>query len=312
MENRKRILLFFFLFCYTFAFFIAGISISILIAIPMWIYAIINKKYLNIILQVINYQYTKSVIVIWYILTLLSLFFPIIYGTYDFSFFRLVGAQALHLFSAFPILAWLKYSNISFGEVESMYINIFIVQTIIQLIVVNNNYLSEIILTFNHFQPENVLGPGSNIRGKALSAATTYHLTMAYGIAFIIYIKRYSLKKANVNNLFIGLLLFVGIFFAGRSGFVACLIGALGYIFYPKTPIKHKIVFIIKIILLISFLIIIILFIISILFPSFYDMLYNHIFPYAFEFIYSLNNNDRIETQSTNHLMEMWNREFII
>lgn len=310
MVDKKHILLYSLLFCYTFAFFIAGISVSILLGGPLWLYAFLNKKFLNQILQLLNYTYIKRVVKIWYLLVLLSLFFPLIYGTYDFSFFRLIGAQGIHYFSAFPVLAWLKYNKFSFEEVENAFIVIFIIQTIIQLIVVNNDFLGEKILAFNHFEPEKVLGPGSKIRGKALSAATTYHLTMAYGIAFIIYIKSYLSKKVNIKNLLIGLSLFVGIFFAGRTGFVACLIGVLGYLLNSKPTIKSKLIFVTKSIFLVTCLIFIFLIGISITFPSFYDMLNKQIFPYAFEFIYSIEESGGVETQSTNRLMEMWETNF--
>lgn len=310
MADKKHILLYSLLFCYTFAFFIAGISISILLGGPLWLYALLNKKFLSQILQLLNYSYIKRVVKIWYILVLLSLFFPIIYGTYDLSFLRLIGAQGVHFFSAFPVLAWIKYNKFSFDEIEKAFIVIFIIQTIIQLIVVNNDFLGEKILAFNHFEPEKVLGPGSKIRGKALSAATTYHLTMAYGIAFIIYVKRYLSKNVNINNLLIGLLLFVGIFFAGRTGFVACLIGVLGYLFYSKPTIKSKLIFITKSLFLVTGLILIILIGVSIAFPNFYDMLNKQILPYAFEFLYSIEESGEVETQSTNRLMEMWETNF--
>ena len=57
-----------------------------------------------------------------------------------------------------------------------------------------------------------MVGPGSMIRGKALSAATTYHLSLVYGIGFIIYIKEFLSQKISLTNVFIGLLIFVGIF----------------------------------------------------------------------------------------------------
>lgn len=310
MADKKHILLYSLLFCYTFAFFIAGISISILLGIPLWLYALLNKNFLSQLLKILNSSYIKRIIKIWYILVLLSLLFPIIYGTYDLSFFRLIAAQGIHFFSAFPVLAWLKYNKYSFDDIENAFIIIFIIQTIIQLIVVNNDFLGEKILTFNHFEPEKVLGPGSKIRGKALSAATTYHLTMAYGIAFIIYIKRYLSQKVNIKNLLIGLSLFVGIFFAGRTGFVACLIGVLGYLFYTKPTIKSKIIFVTKSLFIVICIIFVILTGISITFPSFYDMLNKQILPYAFEFIYSIEESGGIETQSTNRLMEMWDTNF--
>ena len=83
--------------------------------------------------------------------------------------------------------------------------------------------LGELILYFNKFDTKAVQGIGSNIRGKALSAATTYHLSLVYGVAFIIYIKEFLCKKISIKYVLIGLFVFVGIFFAGRTGFVGVL-----------------------------------------------------------------------------------------
>jgi len=310
MVNKKKILLFCFLFCYVFAFFIYGISVSLLMSVPLWGYAVLNSSFRSAILCVVNTSYIKRILKMWTIMVILSIFFPVLYGTYDYSFFRIVGAQGLHLLAALPFFAWLRYVKISFDDVETYFVSIFILQTIIQLIVVNNSFLGEKILSFNHFEPEKVLGPGSNIRGKALSAATTYHLTMAYGIAFIIYLRRFLSKHVSVYNVVIGILLFVGIFFAGRTGFVACFIGVLGYLFYRKESFKSKVILLFKSSLLVLAFTILTLSIIEVIFPDFYDMLNNQILPYAFEFLYSMDKGGSMETQSTNMLFEMWSSEF--
>lgn len=73
------------------------------------------------------------------------------------------------------------------------------------------------------------MGAGSNIRGKALSAATTYHLSLVYGVGFIIYIKEFLSQKISLLNILIGILIFVGIFFTGRTGFVGVIIGLIAF-----------------------------------------------------------------------------------
>ena len=160
-------------------------------------------------------------------------------------------------------------------------------------------------MQFNHFDPDSVIGIGSGVRGKALSAATTYHLSMAYGICFIIYVKDFFSAKASIVNTLIGILLFVGIFFAGRTGFVACLIGFIGFFLYRYSI--GKIIKMFKALLIVIVFVSltgVLLFLYS---PEFYELINEQLLPYAFEFLYSMSDGGTAETASTNRLMEMWN-----
>ena len=239
----KYILLFILLFCYVFAFYIAGISVSLLIAFPLYGYAIINKVYYHNVSAVFKDCYIKNIFLGWWGITLLSIVYPLFFLTFDFSFFRVVGIQVVHLLAAIPVFAYLKYKEYTDRQVLSVFTWIFVVQTFIQCIVVSNPTLSELILYFNKFQPDDVVGAGSMIRGKALSAATTYHLSLVYGIGFIIYVKEFLSQKISLTNVFIGLLIFVGIFFAGRTGFVGVAIGLFAFIVSKKVKTSRKIKF---------------------------------------------------------------------
>lgn len=303
-------MLFVLLFCYMFAFYVGGISISIGIAFPLFAYALLNKKYLNAIRFVISSKYIIRVAFSLFGILAITLLFPILYGTYDLSFFYIVATQYIHLIAAVPVFAFLKYKDVSYQHVERMFIVIFIVQTIIQLIVLQSRVLGEMILHFNHFEPEKVLGIGSNIRGKALSAATTYHLTIAYGFAFMLYVKYYFNRAINLKILLAGVLIFVGIFFAGRSGFVGCLLAVLGSMVYRSDGFKGKFVAVVKSLLLLLFVLFLLNIILYQFFEDFYQMLLEQILPYAFEFLYSVGDSGKMETQSTNQLLGMWQNDF--
>lgn len=307
---KDKITLFFILFFYVFAFYIGPFSISLLIAIPLYVKAVINKSFYNDITYVLSTSYIKNVVKILYVLIFISLLFPILFQTFDYSFFRIVFMQAIHLIAAFPVLAYLVYKNYNISDIEKSFVYIFVAQTFIQLIVVSNESLGNLILFFNHFEPEKVTGPGSEIRGKALSAATTYHLTLAYGISFIIYLKQIISNKISLKNIIIGLLIFVGIFFAGRSGFVGCGIGAIGYLLYNNKSKYNKIKDIIKILLFLSVSVFIIISVIYTFAPEYYVFFENNVISYAFEFLYSYDNSGNMETASTNRLLEMWDNDF--
>ena len=302
----KYILLFILLFCYVFAFYIAGISVSLLIAFPLYGYAIINKVYYHNVSAVFKDCYIKNIFLGWWGITILSIVYPLFFLTFDFSFFRVVGIQVVHLLAAIPVFAYLKYKEYTDRQVLSVFTWIFVVQTFIQCIVVSNPTLSELILYFNKFQPDDVVGAGSMIRGKALSAATTYHLSLVYGIGFIIYVKEFLSQKISLTYVFIGLLIFVGIFFAGRTGFVGVAIGLFAFIVSNKVKTSRKIKFAFQLLIVLFATI----FMLSFILPDFYAFLEEQVFPYAFEFLYSKSKSGQIETASTNHLMEMWNRDF--
>ena len=306
----RKIILLFLLFCYVFAFYLGPFSVSLLISIPLYFYCLLDRKFLLEVYAVINTKLLKSCLKAWFFIVILALLFPILYLTFSYSFFKVVGMQGAHFIAAIPFFAYLKYTKVSFDELERCYVYIFVIQTFIQLIVLNNAYLGEKILLFNHFEVDKAVGLGANIRGKALSAATTYHLTMAYGFCFIIYLKRYLSIAITLKNILIGILIFVGIFCAGRSGFVACLIGIIGFLFY-KNGIVRNFYILLKATMLVMILLLILSAILINLFPDFWTKLNEQVLPYAFEFLYSLDNSGKMETASTNHLTAMWmDRDF--
>ena len=221
------IMLFSLLFCYVFAFYIGPISTSLIIALPLYCCVFFQRTYWRNFVSVISTPLIREVSKVWFFIVFLSLLFPILYQTYDYTFFRVVVVQGIHLLAAFPVFTYLKTSGVTSNKVERFFVYIFVTQTIIQLIVVSNDTLGTVVLAFNHYEPDEVSGIGSNIRGKALSAATTYHLTLAYGIGFIIYLKSMLSVRVSLWHVLVGILILNGIFFAGRSGFLGILIGVI-------------------------------------------------------------------------------------
>lgn len=307
LRNIQNNLSYIILFCYIFAFFIGNISISLLIAIPLYIFALLNKEYLKSLLLVLHNKYSAQVFSGWLCIVSIGIIFPIIFYTFDYSFLQIVLTQFFHLVAAFPVIAFFRYSGWDNDKALDAFVVVFVVQTIIQCIVVSSESLSDTILYFNHYEPDRVIGLGSRIRGKALSAATTYHLSLAYGIAFIIYVKQYLSRKITLKHIVIGILIFVGIFFAGRTGFVGVLLGCIAFLFANSVHIGQKLKSVCYTII-ISITCIVLL---KIALPDFYDLLETHVFPYAFEFLYSIGDSGHMETASTNDLLSMWKNDDI-
>jgi len=304
-------ILFIILFIYVFAFFIGPISSSLILGIILWCYSIFNVRLRSRCVEVVKSLLFIQLIKYWILIIILGLLFNLVYLTLDFTFVNIYITQIFHYIAAIPVLAFLSYKKYTVEDVERSFITIFVIQTLIQFIVASIPSLRTTMFTFNHFNPDSVVGMGDNFRGSALSAATTYHLSLAYGICFIIYVKHYLLKEINIKTVLLGILIFAGIFCAGRSGFVGCLIAIIGYIFLPKKHLKiSKIKAFIKLIAISIGLVIFLIILLAICFPKFYEMLNTYILPYAFEFIYNNQNGGKVETASTNRLLEMWNEDF--
>lgn len=308
---NRELILFIILFIYVFAFFVGPISSSLLIGVILWGYSFFKVKYSRWCIKVIRSELFLQLFKYWFLIVLLGLGYSVLYLTLDFSFIYIFFAQLFHYIAAVPFLAYLSYKRYTVEEIEQSFIKIFILQTFIQLIVANTPSIREVMFRFNHFDPTSVVGMGDNFRGSALAAATTYHLSLAYGIAFIIYVKHYLIRKVSINIVLFGILIFAGIFCAGRSGFVGCIIAFIGFIIYPQRYLKiPKFKMIFKFIIYSILLVFILLTLAAIFFPDFYEMLNTYILPYAFEFIYSKQNGGQVETASTNRLVEMWHEDF--
>lgn len=299
------------LFVYVFAFFLGPITTSLLLGCGLWIFGLFNKKFWFECIEVINTNLIFNLFKYWILIILLGLIYSIIYYTFDYSFLSIYIAQLFHYIAAIPVFAYLSYKKYSVSEVEKSFIGIFIVQTFIQLIVASIPSLRTAMFAFNHFDPTSVVGMGDNFRGSALAAATTYHLSLAYGICFIVYVKHYLIHKIDSRIVLYGILIFAGIFCAGRSGFVGCIIAILGYFILPKHYREvSKLKAVLKIGIITIILVFLLLAIMSVLAPAFYDMMNTYILPYAFEFLYNQQTGGGVETASTNRLIEMWNEDF--
>lgn len=309
--DKRNIILFCLLFCYVFAFYLGPFSVSLLIAIPLYALALMKTEYRKTLKYTITCKYIVRILKIWTIVVILGFLYPVLFLTFDYSFVKVILTQALHFIAAFPVLAYLLYKRYSQDEVETQFVNIFLIQTFIQFIVLSSPNLTDFIRQFNRFNPEDLSGTGSDIRGVALSAATTFHLTLAYGIGFIVYTKHYLSEKVSIKNILMGLILFAGIFCAGRSGFVGCAIAILGLVYFQfHKNFATGALSLVRITIDVMLCIILIMTLISIMMPEFYELLDSKILPYAFEAFENADKTGSFETNSTNQLMRMWDKGF--
>lgn len=280
-----------------------------LIAAPLFLCVCVNKTWLFSFLRIWGTNFIRRAFIFQIFLIGFSGIFPVIYRTADFSFMKLMITQMVHFVCAIFFFTYIDVKNIGFDKVVKSFILIFVIQTFIELIATSfPSSIGKFVRLFNHFDPESVIGLGDRVRGYALSAATTYHLSLVYGVAFILYIKTLvESKKIRFWQLITGLLIVVGVFFAGRTGFVGIGIGCIYFLISLKVKTRNKFSAIIK--LLVSMVIIISL-TLTVAPKKFKDMVVDYLIPYAFEFVYQKLDSGKTQTASTNELKEMWHRDF--
>lgn len=280
-----------------------------LIAAPLFLCVCVNKTWLFSFLRIWGTNFIRRAFIFQIFLIGFSGIFPVIYRTADFSFMKLMITQMVHFVCAIFFFTYIDVKNIGFDKVVKSFILIFVIQTFIELIATSfPSSIGKFVRLFNHFDPESVIGLGDRVRGYALSAATTYHLSLVYGVAFILYIKTLvESKKIRFRQLITGLLIVVGVFFAGRTGFVGIGIGCIYFLISLKVKTRNKFSAIIK--LLVSMVIIISL-TLTVAPKKFKDMVVDYLIPYAFEFVYQKLDSGKTQTASTNELKEMWHRDF--
>lgn len=299
----------FLLFCYIFSFYILVFPASMLIAVPLFFCVCINKTWLYSFLRIWGIKFIRRAFVFQIFIIGFSGIFPVIYRTADFSFMKLMITQLVHFVCAVFFFTYIDVKNINFEKVVKSFVWIFVIQTFIELVATSlPSSIGKFVRLFNHFDPESVIGLGDRVRGYALSAATTYHLSLVYGVAFILYIKTLvESKKIRFRQLITGLLIVVGVFFAGRTGFVGIGIGCIYFLVSLKVKTRNKFSAISK--LLVSIAIIITL-TLTVAPKKFKDMVVDYLIPYAFEFVYQKIDSGKAQTASTNQLKEMWHRDF--
>lgn len=299
----------FLLFCYVFSFYILVFPASMLIAGPLFLCVCTNKKWLYSFLKIWGIKYIRRCFIALLFIIGFSGLFPIIYRTADFSFMKVMITQLVHFVCAVFFFTYIDVKNISFDKVVKSFILIFVIQTFIELIASSfPSSVGKFVRMFNHFDPESVVGLGDRVRGYALSAATTYHLSLVYGVAFILYIKTLiESKKIKFKQLIVGLLIVIGVFFAGRTGFVGIGIACLYYVITLKTKMKNKISAISKLAISIALIITLTL---TVAPKNFREMVVDYLIPYAFEFVYQKIDSGKAQTASTNQLKKMWSTDF--
>lgn len=321
MRLLGKVYLFFLLFCYIFSFTVLGpINSSMLAGILSFLPYMYSIKYRLELTQILSLLYVKRILACFYILVLLSIFFPVVHLSFDYYYFSIFLVLFVQFVLGISLFSYIQFKvkalNLDF-HIKRVIVYAFALQSFIQCLVSFVPSLQPIIFYFNGAQSLNESYSqlfASGVRGVALAAGTGFSLSLGYGLSYIIYVDEFF-DKLSVRNVFLGILLVIGTFFAGRTGFVGFFLAFLYYLFgknHSRSLLK-KSLGIVKILFCISlFCVLIYMF-----FPSFAKHMLENVFPFAFEPLYKLFDTNSFETDSTNDLMEMWKqpvsiKEFLV
>lgn len=300
-------------FCYVFSFTIYGplnssIFIGLLCACPL-----VFPSYRHRFNSIIRSRYSVAIFKILPWLFSLSLLFPAIHLSFDYYFSKIIFLFFTQYLIGCIIWSFIsvKYDKYEFNSrvnlLSKAIIWSFVIQSIIQCVVSFTPSLLPVIYHFNNAQSINenyteLFGVG--VRGVAMANGTGFSLSLGYGIVFIVYVNYLLNTRNTLFKVILGLLIFVGMFFAGRSCFIGVLIGFLYYMFSPKggTCIK-KTKILVKTLLYVIFIVAVL----YVCFSDFINHIIDNVLPFAFEPVYNFINGDKFETASTNRLGEMWN-----
>lgn len=284
------------IFCYVFSFYIIGpITSSMIIAIPYSFMYIYNKEYLR--------QDVFSVRIFYCLILILffASFYTIIHVVFDFSYLKVMVAQAIHLLMGVMIVTmFIRKYKFTSNDIEKYIVLSFFIQSIIEIVASVTPSFAAALLPFN--RAYEFAESESGRRGLALAAGTGWSLGLAYGLLYIVFVKRYLLDGINGLKIFVGVVLLAGTMFAGRTGFVGAVFGMILFLLNANKGISYKIFIILKILLFV----IIACFSFYICFPVVAIHLVDNVFPFAFEPFYKLFYNGEFSTSSTDRLQEMW------
>ncbi len=289
-------------FCYIFSFYIAGpITSSLLAAFFLTIYLFLFPTKQRWMFQNFKHIFAIKILLIQLFIIGIAFLYSYTHLTFDLSYAKVMFGQTIHLIAGIVIVTYLKYQR-HFDElkIEKTIVTAFFIQSIIQIIALGMPSFATLLTHFN--RAEDLQEGYGGVRGLALAAGSGWSLGLSYGLTYIIFTKRYLLQKIHTKTIIIGIILLIGTFFAGRTGFVGAGLGILLFFLSKEQKTSSKFSLVFKIL----FLIIIFCGIFYLLFPTLADFVIDNVLPFAFEPFYKLYYGEGFSTGSTNKLGEMW------
>lgn len=290
------------IFLYIFSFYLIGpITSSILGAILLFPYLIKNNRFKRFLSYSIQTRFIFNLFLFLFVLLTLCVTYSILHLTGDYSYFKILFAQLIQLICGVIVVCWLNfYLQASTNDIIKWIIVAYLIQSIIEAIASFSPSLATSLLYFN--RANDILAESRGARGLALSSGTTWNLGLTYGIVYILYLGNFITKKIRFRNVLELILLIIGTFFAGRTGFVGAGVGMIYLLVFSS----HRITNVVKTILYAILIIYIICQIIWLYFPTYIDYALTELLPWALEPLLNLIDGNGLSSKSTDRLDEMW------
>lgn len=268
----------------------------------------LKRTFLTTAYRLAFHKGARNLYIFMLVMSLISIAIPFVHGTLDLSYTKNFISQFVQIFLIIFVFSFVfhnyRHRNLSPTEyAEKLIVWIFVVQSIVQILAFLSPQIASIVHIFYTEKAFERLYEGyGGIRGLALTGSPGWGLAVGYGLAFLFYIKAYIVnKKVTIFAITLGLLLVLGTFFAGRSGFVGAILGIIFFLIASGNPL-------IKIRNTVYGLLLFLVVVLAVYFalPGFVALLQDRVFPFVFEFLYKYASTGELQTNSTNILMQMW------
>jgi hypothetical protein len=240
--------------------------------------------------------------------TLLSVIPAMLHFTLDFNIHKSFLLQLflmLVLVYCMPVLLgdrW-EHAGAGFETAARLLVSIFAIQSVIQAGAFVFPPVADIV---HIFQKESVASKDyGGIRALALSGNPFFDLSAGYAICYIVFVKLVTDRAASVirvSDILCFLLLILGTFFAGRTGFIGLGIALITIIGYGRS-IPFKLFSFLKTAFICTALALTVPYVLP---AGTRDLLFDKLLPFAFEFLYSYLEKGSVATESTDVLSGMY------
>lgn len=294
-------------------FFIANNLNSTFLVIPLALFfaLFLKNNYLYSLKKIVFSRIFINLIIFLIVILMTNLILILVHQTLDLSYAKNIVSLIIQLvciiffiayiYTAYPFVEQISYS-IYIGKLICI---TFFIQSIIEIIAfLSPQFASIIHIFYSPDQYEILYKSYGGIRGLALTGSPGWGLAVGYAYSFLFYVRYMVIEKFNFKTFCFGLILVLGMFFAGRTAFVGIILGIPLFLF-SKIRFLSKL----KLIFLTVLYSIIIAITVYFLFFDFLLILEQKVFPFVFEMFYRLEHTGKLETGSTNVLLEMWNRD---
>lgn len=257
--------------------------------------------------ELIRKKYILSIFLFLLICTIVSFIPPIAHDTHDFNIIKAFAIQFTGLSAAiyaYPLIqAGRRKASSEFNYFVKLLLIVFSVQSVVQVLA----FVFPPVADFVHFFQKEAVTQMSmgGLRALAITGNPFFDLSAAYGFIYLYYFKYVidsNKGKLDLATILMFALLFVGTFFAGRTGFVGMAIGLIYYFISPGY-LRYKLGGIGKMLLAFTGLAFIIM---AILPGEVMDVVENRLLPFAFEFIYNYAESGSVTTKSSENLSGMY------